>query len=161
MAKASHGLTDRCARSGHQTLPFVVVGKSHASVRLRIASGTLYSSKPRCFAGRRLEDAWKTWRPLAKFFGRRRSGKRILIIYYILYWIRVFQGILREACMSSRRLPGGFQENMVALIMCRISCAKPLHTSQQCAATCQAGHISERLRWHAGCGGLHTLSEAM
>ena len=115
--------------------------------------------KPRCFPGRRLEDAWKTWTPLAKFLGRHRSGKRILIIYYILYRIRVFQGILREVCMSSRRLPGVFQENTVVLISDTIWCAKTLQTLRQCAATCQAEHISDRRLSHAACGNVSYSGE--
>ena len=104
-----------------------------------LGCGSLTSvPKPQCFPGRRLEDAWKTWTPLAKFLGRHRSGKRILIIYYILYRIHVFQSILREVCMSSKRLPGVFQENTAALIISTNWCAKTLQTCQRCAATCQA-----------------------
>ena len=52
-----------------------------------------------------LEDAWKTWAPLAKFPGRHRSLKIIIILFYTLSWMRVFQAISREVFLSSKRLP--------------------------------------------------------
>ena len=87
------------------------------NVRSRFPDHVIHTVKTIVFSwktpGRRLEDMdtsrkipWKT-----------RIWKKNINNIMFSFQIRVFQGILREVSMSSRRLPGVFRENMMVFIM--------------------------------------------
>ena len=69
----SHGRAQRVKAADHSCAP-PILWRHTAAVSAAVFQTTLFTlSKPSCFPGRRLEDAWKTWTPLAKCPGRHGS----------------------------------------------------------------------------------------
>ena len=69
----SHCRAQRVKAADHLCAP-PILWRHTAAMSAAVFQTTLFTlSKPSCFPGRRLEDAWKTWTPLAKCLGRHGS----------------------------------------------------------------------------------------